>query len=270
MAKKIAVILSLLSVFPISLFGQATPTDFWGVKPWEMWAATPAYKKLCNQNGHCYSIKIVFPDRHIIEFQDNAIYGVTAILPNGGVGVLRDFGSGSLRCFSDSTTSCSPASFPPGYSPAYDAVPVLSEPSLNFPTPQAKVYYALQAVQVNSVNTTTCAVTWTGQVIHSGAHFFLTSYDFGSPIGVLNNIYVTEETQGCPPTASNPTFCQRLERYFFSPNFGRTREEGWNDPICDGVTPALCLGNYSVAAPGATNWIPSDDPPVDPISEICP
>jgi hypothetical protein len=196
-------LLLILLMFSAPARSQAI-TDFWAVHPWYFWASTPQHKKLCNQNGHCYSIKIVFPDRHILEFQDNARYSVTAVLVDGGVGVVRDFGDGSLRCFSDSSANCSPVHFPPGYSPAYDIVPVLSSPSVNSPTPFAKVYYSLQLLEVNAIDTTTCAVSSIGRVIHSGSHFIVSSYDFGPPVGVLSNIYVTEEAQGCPPTTTNP------------------------------------------------------------------
>lgn len=247
----------------------APPTDFWAVRPWEMWAATPPYKKLCNSNGHCYSLTVVFPDRRIAQYQDNARYSVTAVLADGGVGVVRDFGDGYLRCFSDSRTSCEPARFPPGYSPSSDFVPVLSTPGLNSATPGAWVYYALETEQVNDVNVKTCAVSWLGEIVHSGAHFMLDSFDFGPPIGVLTNIYVTEEAMGCP-VSGHPMACARLERYFFAPGLGRIRQEGWNDPSCDGYTPSTCLGKYSLAAPGVQGWIPDDGPPVERSAEICP
>lgn len=264
-----ALLLSSFAALPV--LGQAPPTDFWAVRPWEMWAATPPHMKLCTPPGRCYSLRVAFPDRHILQWQDNPRYSVTAVLADGGVGVVRDYGEGALRCFSDTTDSCEPARFPPGYSPGFDIIPVLAAPSSSGVTPAAKVYYALQTEQVNSVNLVTCEVTWIGPVIHSGAHFLVSSYDFGPQLGVLANVYVTEEAMGCPATTGNPMFCQRLERYFFAPGLGRVRQEGWTDVACDGVNPETCQGNYhDLTIPGEGNWIPSDGPPVDPISEICP
>lgn len=260
----------LLSACLLVQAAQAQTTDFWAIHPWEMWAATPSYKKLCKPNGRCYSLQVVSTDLHIFQFQDNQRYSITALLPSGGTGVLRDFGDGQLRCFSDTINSCTPARYPPGYSPAYAIIPVLSTPSINTPTPGAQVSYAIESEQVNNVDINTCAVTWIGQIIHSGAHFLLASYDFGPPVGTLTNVYVTEEAMGCPLSATNPMHCQRLERYFFSPSLGRIRQEGWQDPACDGMTIEKCRGDYSAASPGVESWTVGDGGPVTPMVGICP
>lgn len=275
---RISILIVFIHVTAQSVQGRNLPslasTDFWAVHPWELWAATPSHKKLCKSNGRCYSLQVISSDLHIFQFQDNQRYSVTAILPSGGIGVLRDFGDGQLRCFSDSIDSCSPARYPPGYSPDYAIIPILPAPSINTPTPGAQISYAIESEQVNNVDINTCAVTWIGEIIHSGSHFLLSSYDFGPPLGTLANIYVTEEAMGCPPSAigstHNPMHCQRLERYFFSPSLGRIRQEGWQDPTCDGIDPESCQGNYSVASPGIEIWMIGDGGPVTPMVEICP
>jgi hypothetical protein len=254
--RKVFFSLSVLCVSSIAQ-SQSPPVDFWAVKPWDYWASTPQHIKMCNPNNHCYSSKI-FPDKRIIQFQDNDMHGVISILPNGGVGVVRDFVWGMLRCFSDVPGDCSSVSYPPGYSPGYDIIPVLNAPGINSPTPYAKVYYSLQTEQVNIIDLSSCIPIGVGGIVHSGSHFMLSSFDFGPPVGTLSNIYVTEEGQGCPLTSANPMHCMRLERYFFSREYGRIRQEGWDDPTCNGSAPETCLGNYSTSAPGANNWIPGE------------
>lgn len=262
-------VLILLSEPSATAQAQAVPTEFWAIQPWEMWAATPPHVKLCNTNEHCYSLAVVQPDKHILQFQDNARYSVTRVLADGGVGVVRDYGDGGLRCFSDTRDTCAPARFPPGYSPGYDIIPVLNAPAVNTATPGAKMVYVLETEQVNEVDADTCEVAWMGEVVHSGSHFMLASFDFGPGVGVLQNVYVTEEAMGCPRTATAPMACQRLERYFFAPGYGRVRQEGWNDPWCDGVLPWLCTGAYVWATPGVQGWTMGEGGPIERMEEVC-
>lgn len=244
---------------------HATPTDFWLIHPWEMWAGTPAHNKLCKSNGHCYSLKVLFPSKDIIQYQDNDRWSILSIIGGTSIGITYDYGDNMLRCFSDNPNSCTPLIipfYPPGHSPLNDIIPVLSQPAITSPTPGAQVYYSLKTEYVNYVDTVTCVASSIGSIVHSGSHFLLTSYDFGSPTNTLNNIYVTEEYMGCPVTTLNPSNCQRLERYFFAPNLGRIRQEGWNDPLCDGINPETCLGSYIIPSPGVESWSLSSEDPV--------
>lgn len=253
---------SMLVYSATTIAEEQNPINFWAIYPWEMWAATPSHKKLCKENGRCYSLAILFPKKDILQWQDNDRWSVLSILPSGGIGIIRDYGDGALRCFSETLGNCSPALYPPGYSPGYAIIPVLADFSINTATPGAQIHYSFKTEHVNYVILVTCSAVWMGSIIHSGSHFLLSSYDFGPPIGVLNNIYVTEEAMGCPLLATNPMHCQRLERYYFAPSIGRIRQEGWNDPLCDGANPEICLGNYSIAAPGVESWKLYDGPPV--------
>lgn len=258
----------------LALLAGALPagaqTEYWRVTPWDLWAATPTFSSRCSTaTGHCFS-NIVFPDRHIFGYQENGAYGVITALPTG-TGVTRDYVGGVLRCFSDMAGACGEPSYPPGYAPAVDFVPVLDPAALGTtqPTPAAKLYFAAKTFQVNIVSTADCSVSYSGPITQSGAHFMLSSLDLGPGIGVVPNVYVQEFYSGVPAGAVDPRYGSRMERYFFAAGLGRVRQEGWNDPSC--TSAATCLGNYTQQSPAPDTWLPSGAPAVVPVAqEICP